>query len=105
MRTSTMIILLLPLQILVNLLPAQPNAHAPFMHFKNISGNRGLPGEWARCIFQDSRGLMWFGTDIGFKYYDGYGFKDYFLAEDNIIVTAMTEDHFGNIWAFASGEV
>lgn len=76
----------------------------PYMKFKNISGNLGLPGEFARSIIQDKFGFIWFGTDIGFKSFDGYGYKQYFLNDDDIIVTALLEDEEGNIWAFASGD-
>ena len=84
-------------------LHAQMSGEKPIMHFKNISGNRGLPGEWARCMFQDRRGLMWFGTDINFKYFDGYTYVEYPLLNEDRIVSVITEDHFGDIWAFANG--
>ena len=83
---------------------AQNPTEKPFMRFRNISGNLGLPGEFARCITQDHKGLMWFGTDVSIKYFDGYSFTEYPIQEDDIIVTAITTDHLGNIWATASAD-
>ncbi|MDX2068674.1 MAG: ATP-binding protein [Haliscomenobacter sp.] len=83
---------------------AQIGQEKPFLKFKNISGNFGTPGEFARCIIQDKLGFIWFGTDVGFKSFDGYKYKEYNLFEDDIIVTALTEDNNGNIWAFAGAD-
>ncbi len=103
-RTWPYLLILLVLFLMETPSFAQTGREKPFMRFRNITDNLGLPGEWARCIFQDSRGLMWFGTDIGFKYFDGYSFKEYPLVNDDVIVTALTEDHLGNIWASASAD-
>ena len=88
----------------VFILFGQSQEGKPFLKFKNISGNLGVPGEFARCIIQDKFGFIWFGTDIGFKYFDGYSYKEYNLNSDDIIVTAMTEGRNGNIWAYAGAD-
>jgi len=58
------------------------------------------------CVFGDSKGRMWVGTDHGLFLYQGdqRGFRQYryrssdasSLAEDD--VRAMTEDRDGNVW-------
>ncbi|WP_170110192.1 hybrid sensor histidine kinase/response regulator transcription factor [Flavilitoribacter nigricans] len=97
-------VLVLMLQLSGKIGHAQTLDQKPFLQFKNISGKRGAPGEWARYILQDSLGLMWFGTDIDFKYYDGYSYRKYALEEGDIMVTSMLEDHQHDIWVFASAD-
>lgn len=56
------------------------------------------------CIFQDSRGFMWFGTTDGLSKYDGYKFTTYqHIANDNTSIInnqvyAIAEDGEGNLW-------
>lgn len=104
MRPFHYFVLAFMLQLSVNIGYAQTLDQKPFLQFKNISGKRGAPGEWARYMFQDSLGLMWFGTDIDFKYYDGYTYREYPLEEGDIIVTTMIEDSQNDIWVFASAD-
>jgi ligand-binding sensor domain-containing protein/signal transduction histidine kinase len=56
------------------------------------------------CIFQDSRGFMWFGTTDGLTKYDGYKFilyehdkNDSKTLIDNHI-NSIAEDGKGNLW-------
>ncbi len=92
---------------------AQSGSEKPFIRFKNLSEDVAsvLSKERnARCFFHDSRGLIWIGDLDGFKYYDGYSLKEYKLKVvypkskekpyADMMVTAITEDHFGNIWAY-----
>ncbi|QEC76255.1 hybrid sensor histidine kinase/response regulator [Mucilaginibacter ginsenosidivorax] len=39
--------------------------------FRHISNEQGLSNSTITCIFQDSRGFMWFGTRDGLNRYDG----------------------------------
>ncbi|AYL97825.1 hybrid sensor histidine kinase/response regulator [Mucilaginibacter celer] len=39
--------------------------------FRHISSEQGLSNTTINCIFQDSRGFMWFGTRDGLNRYDG----------------------------------
>jgi len=40
--------------------------------FEHISIDQGLSKNSVFCIFQDSQGFMWFGTEDGLNRYDGY---------------------------------
>lgn len=72
--------------------------------FKSITIEDGLSQTSVEAIFQDSRGLMWFGTGDGLNKYDGYEMKFYKnKAEDKNSLTAnyvdaIVEDSEGNIW-------
>ncbi len=51
---------------------AQPNSP---LHFRHISSDNGLSQNTINCIFQDSQGFLWFGTQDGLNKYDGYTFE------------------------------
>src|SRR5579872_5875027 len=38
---------------------------------------KGLSNNSVRCIYQDRRGFLWFGTFDGLNCYDGYDFKTF----------------------------
>lgn len=70
--------------------------------YSNIhySTKNGLPSNEVYCVFQDSKGYMWFGTDRGLVKYDGYNFLTYTTLDglkDNVVL-AVNEDDNGNIW-------
>jgi ligand-binding sensor domain-containing protein len=77
--------------------------------FNNISINDGLSQSSPNCIFQDSRGLMWIGTDDGLNKYDGYSFIVYKPEQDNRYsisnsrVLSIAEDASGNLWIGTNG--
>jgi len=51
-------------------------------------------------IFQDSKGNLWFGTNVGVTRYDGSAWQT-FTTEDGLAdnyIVAITEDSQGNIW-------
>jgi ligand-binding sensor domain-containing protein len=62
--------------------------------------NQGLPNNSIKCLFKDSRGLMWIGTEAGLCCYDGSSFKIY--NETNGLkyseVWAIAEDKDHNLW-------
>ena len=72
--------------------------------FNNISIKDGLSQSSPNCIFQDSRGLMWIGTDDGLNKYDGYNFIIFKPEQDNPYgisnsrVLSVAEDGTGNLW-------
>ena len=56
------------------------------------------------CVFQDSLGFLWIGTEVGLYRYDGYRFRQYTIdlndtsAISDLWVTDIDEDHRGNLW-------
>jgi len=56
------------------------------------------------CVFQDSLGFLWIGTEVGLYRYDGYRFRQYTIALNDssaisdLWVTDIDEDHRGNLW-------
>ena len=64
----------------------------------------GLSDNRASCVFQDSKGLLWFGTQKGLNQYNAYSFKNYLSMQldSNTLsgndITAITEDGNNNIW-------
>ncbi|RIJ50853.1 helix-turn-helix domain-containing protein [Maribellus luteus] len=47
------------------------------VNFTHITIEDGLSQSSVKCIFQDSKGFMWFGTADGLNKYDGYDFITY----------------------------
>ena len=43
--------------------------------FRHLTVGDGLSQNTINCIFQDSRGFIWFGTQDGLNCYDGYSFS------------------------------
>jgi signal transduction histidine kinase/streptogramin lyase/ActR/RegA family two-component response regulator len=80
------------------------HALARSITFENISIEQGLSQSAVFCIFQDSRGFMWFGTEDGLNRYDGYGFAIFkpephdpgSLSNNNI--WSIYEDSAGVLW-------
>ncbi len=85
---------------LINLVSAQNNN----LKFEHLSIGDGLSNSTVNCILQDSRGLMWFGTNDGLNKYDGYQVSIYKNAPENLQsissyeVMAIMEDSKHNIW-------
>lgn len=73
---------------------------------KNITVNDGLPSNTIRCIYKDSRGLLWIGTEAGLCSYDGINYKVYNetngLKHDRI--WAIVEDEQNNLWLSLYGK-
>lgn len=69
-----------------------------------LSIQNGLSNNSVRCVYQDKKGFIWFGTYDGLNRYDGSEFKifrnkigDSSSLSHNYIYT-MHEDHFNNLW-------
>ena len=54
------------------LVSAQP------VNFKHYTVKEGISQSEIKCIFQDSEGFVWFGTQNGLNKFDGYTFEKYF---------------------------
>jgi signal transduction histidine kinase/ligand-binding sensor domain-containing protein/CheY-like chemotaxis protein len=70
------------------------------MRIERLNMEYGLSHNSIRSIFQDSAGMMWFGTENGLNSYNGYEFKVY--LDKNLPaaqwITAIAEDRAGNLW-------
>ncbi len=51
------------------------------------------------CIFQDSRGYLWFGTQQGISRFDGREFKNYYMGEE------FSNDYAWNIYEAPNGDL
>lgn len=79
-------------------------AEAPSYVFHQLSIKDGLSEGTVRCIIEDKKGFMWFGTEDGLNKYDGYKFtvyktdtKDKFAITSNNI-KCLFNDQEGNLW-------
>ena len=72
--------------------------------FRRITIKDGLSQSSVECIFQDSKGYMWFGTTDGLNRFDGHEFKvyKYNLNDDNSLtsnyINSIIEDNEGFLW-------
>jgi signal transduction histidine kinase/CheY-like chemotaxis protein/ligand-binding sensor domain-containing protein len=85
-------------------IPYLSGAQISDTRFRRISVEQGLSNSTITCIFQDSRGFIWFGTRDGLNRYDGasvviYKNKptDTTTISDNFI-RCITEDAKHNLW-------
>jgi len=71
------------------------------LRIERLNMEHGLSHNSIRSIFQDSTGMMWFGTENGLNGYNGYEIKVY--IDKNLPtaqwITAVAEDRAGNLWA------
>ncbi len=92
------------LLLCVGLACSPPAAAQQHLLFDHLTVKQGLSQGDVLCIFQDSRGFMWFGTQDGLNRYDGYEFRVYkndpqnpsTISENFVILIA--EDTSGTIW-------
>ena len=73
--------------------------------FRRYDVPEGLPNSRVNCVFQDSRGYLWFGTWEGLSRFDGVEFKNYSTKEGlpSFLVNAVAEDAHGSIWVATQG--
>jgi signal transduction histidine kinase/ligand-binding sensor domain-containing protein len=72
--------------------------------FKHLDKTHGLSSNMIKCIYEDKKGFLWFGTESGLNRFDGYLFKtfthdkdDTASINDNYILNIF-EDHRGMLW-------
>ncbi len=75
----------------------------PVRHF---TLREGLPSMTVRCIYKDTRSIMWIGTDAGLCTFDGKIFKVFNPASGMTgnQIWAITEDENGNMWIGSHGD-
>ena len=64
-----------------------------------ITDEDGLPSMEVYDVFQDRKGYIWFGTELGICRYDGNAFKRFATpTARSKAVTNLKEDNDGRIW-------
>lgn len=87
--------------ILLNVLVVAQNSTLRFQH---ININDGLSLSSVYCVFRDSKGYMWFGTEDGLNRFDGYHFEIFRsdINNSNSIcykwIESIAEDSQGHLW-------
>ncbi|MEI7724853.1 MAG: two-component regulator propeller domain-containing protein [Bacteroidota bacterium] len=77
--------------------------------FTNYPIEKGLSQSVVNCVFQDSRGYIWVGTQNGLNRFDGYNFVifSYNPADSSSLsnswVYSIDEDRDGNLWVGTKG--
>jgi ligand-binding sensor domain-containing protein len=90
--------------LLAFLLPHQTTAqNHPVRHY---TLRDGLPNMGIRCIYKDTRGLLWIGTDAGLCTFDGKNFRIFQPSEGMTAnqVWSIAEDDEGNMWFGSFGD-
>jgi signal transduction histidine kinase/ligand-binding sensor domain-containing protein/DNA-binding response OmpR family regulator len=79
-------------------------AYAESYNFAHLDNTQGLSNNQIECIFKDSRGFMWIGTNFGLNRYDGYHVKVYKSIKNDSTsliynsIPRIQEDKIGNLW-------
>ncbi|UCH15738.1 MAG: hypothetical protein JSV22_07165 [Bacteroidales bacterium] len=74
------------------------------LNFSHLTTAEGLSNNTVHCVFQDSKGFLWFGTDDGLNIFDGYDCKIFFnnindsLSIAGNAVFKVMEDSRGRLW-------
>jgi len=72
--------------------------------FERLTSYEGLSNNQVRCLVQDDKGFMWFGTQNGLYKYDGYKFNAYYHdpGDPHSIsynwIHSMYKDKAGILW-------
>ena len=74
-----------------------PHAFAQAPVFKNIVFDKEKKAVKLLKIFQDNKGFIWIGTNLGICRYDGISFR--YMEKDSNEVSAIAEDRNGTIWS------
>src|SRR6478609_5969920 len=88
---------------LLFLVPSVAFAQKPQFKFNHIETTEGLSESNVLCIFQDSKGFMWFGTEDGLNKYDGYKITVYKNDPQN--KNSLSENQVNDIIEDASGDL
>ncbi|MFK7947283.1 MAG: ATP-binding protein [Saprospiraceae bacterium] len=73
-------------------------AQTPYL--KHFTVEDGLPSSTVYTAFQDSSGVMWFGTENGITRFDGYQFETFNMSAINAAtdIWGIKEDNVGRLW-------
>lgn len=104
MKKIRLIALFLIITLPVKLFPNFQN-----LRFERLTIADGLSLSSVYCIYKDSKGFMWFGTEDGLNRYDGQNFKIFRANpyDTNTIsykwIESIVEDINGNLWLGSKG--
>ncbi len=76
----------------------------PQLRFQNFDTRDGLSHYLVNCLFIDSRGFLWIGTEFGLNRFDGVTFEKWFhISGDtasllNNKIISITEDQHEQLW-------
>ena len=81
--------------------------HAQKVSFDNYTLKTGLPQNTVNDIVQDSRGFIWFATQVGAARYDGYTYEHFNISNGlpDDEVNCMLVDREGKIWFGTRGGI
>ena len=95
----------LPILCFTIIIPSRSlKADVSNIKFVHLTIDDGLSHSKVNCIYQDRRGLIWFGTNEGLDKYDGYDFHTYQLDPDNPnsisanLIRCIFEDSQDRFW-------
>lgn len=92
------------LTVIAYILWITPSYAIQDMKFRYFKTENGLASNMVNCVFQDSRGYMWFGTGDGLTRYDSYNFTIYRNNSNdkgsigNNSIYSIHEDREGTLW-------
>ncbi|MDN5201978.1 two-component regulator propeller domain-containing protein [Fulvivirgaceae bacterium BMA10] len=98
--------LIVVLILFIDQMTVEAQQHA--LTFEHLSISNGLSSNRIQCLFQDSKGLIWIGTDDGLNLYNGYDVSIYQhrAGELNSLsssqIKAIAEDQSGDLWIATS---
>ena len=78
-------------------------------NFRNYSIEQGLSQCVVNCVFQDSKGFIWIGTQNGLNRFNGYDFTVFLFnpgdtcSISNNWIYAIAEDAAGDLWIGTKG--
>jgi len=81
-------------------------SHAQTLPLKHYSSKDGLPSSTVSCIYQDSSGYLWFGTEFGVSRFSGIRFQNVLAEKEglkNDYIGNILEDRRGNLWIGTRG--
>ncbi|MDO4995038.1 MAG: two-component regulator propeller domain-containing protein [Bacteroidales bacterium] len=90
--------------LLLLLLSSITQAQTPY-RFRHYGREEGLSNLNVNCAMQDSRGLVWVGTNIGLNRFDGIRFHTYFASNGQDVhslpsntINSLAEGAEGRLW-------
>lgn len=74
------------------------------IHLRSYTNKDGLCSDFIQCLYQDSKGYLWLGTEHGLSRFDGYQFTNIYKSNGlpTNSINAIGEDNAGNTWVSAT---